>query len=86
MVRCRPRHARVGDGHHSDASAPPPAAALSVLEKLWTPATAQALRHLPLLEPAYAPPKSTTYFDETAAARTAACLAISLKGQLGCRR
>ena len=67
---------------HSDASAPPPAAALSVLEKLRTPATAQALRHLPLLEPAYAPPKSTSYPDETAAARAAACLAISLKGQL----
>merc|ERR1719399_1567482 len=67
---------------HSDASAPPPAAALSVLEKLRTPATAQALRHLPLLEPANAPPKSTSYPDETAAARAAACLAISLKGQL----
>ena len=84
-TRCRGppplRHARVGDGTHSDASAPPPAAALSVLEKLRRGGRA-ALRRLPLLEPAYAPPKSTSYPDETAAARTAACLAISLKGQL----
>merc|ERR1719421_1354042 len=47
----RPPELTIG-GH----ALPWPAAALSVLEKLRTPATAQALRHLPLLEPAYAPP------------------------------
>ena len=81
VARRRSRHARVGDGHTPDASAPPPAAALSVLEKLRTPATAQA----PATSRCSSPRTRCRNRRPTPTRRrprAAACLAISLKGQL----
>ena len=54
----------------------------ATLARLEDPATARALRHLPLLEPAYMPVGRVVHPVESALERRAATLGISLAGQV----
>ena len=58
------------------------ASPLPGVAKLAQPLTQQALRHLPLLEPAFCEPAGLCLPVETSAERSAVCLKISLAGQI----